>query len=277
MGDLFHPHVPDVWIDRAFAVMALAPHHRFQILTKHPERMRDWFNDYGLLPNSRKAYIWSAMMEDGESREFDWPLPNVWLGVSVEDQRWANERIPVLLDTPASVRFISAEPLLGPVDLTRLPLGKLENPDDECGAEQCCGGQLYQNALDNWAAFCDGSSDPESICAESLDWVIVGGESGPNARPMHPDWARSLRDQCAAADVPFFFKQWGEWVRDGEGVSGHNAEEIYFHRNGRMMESWAGPGSHELVASSKMWRVGKERAGRLLDGMTHHALPETGA
>jgi protein gp37 len=110
-----------------------------------------------------------------------WPLPNVWAGVSVEDQSTADERIPLLLQTPAAVRWVSAEPLLGPVDLRD---------------------------------FDDGLWRRSDAC---LDWVVVGGESGPSARPIHPDWARSLRDQCAEAGVPFLFKQWGDFYRRGGG------------------------------------------------------------
>ena len=169
-------NVPDDWIDRVFAVMALSPQHTFQVLTKRAERMREYFAGNG-------AYL--RVLGDGVERELRnagirwhgdnvdrhsqaiagatrWPLPNVWLGISAEDQARADERIPYLLATPAAVRFVSAEPLLGPVDLTQI---------------------------------------------NRLDWVIAGGESGPGSRPMHPDWVRSLRDQCQAAGTAFFFKQ----------------------------------------------------------------------
>src|SRR5262249_61051875 len=114
-------------------------------------------------------------------------LPNVWLGVSLEDQKTADDRIPLLLETPAAVRWISAEPLLGPIDLSK----------------------EYLTALLGKYPF-KHYSGPRTTIAHLLDWVVVGGESGPKARPMHPDWGRSLRDQCVAAGVPFFFKQWGE-------------------------------------------------------------------
>ena len=162
MGDLFHPKVTDAQIVRVFAIMALCPQHRFQMLTKQPARMRDWMRAHASDP------------------EGGWD--NVWLGVSVEDQTRANERIPILLDTPAAVRFISAEPLLGPVDLLNaIGLGKrLKN---------------------------------------EMDWVIVGGESGPASRPMNPAWAQQIRDDCAAAGVPFFFKQWGRFQPADDGQS----------------------------------------------------------
>jgi protein gp37 len=121
-----------------------------------------------------------------------WPLPNVWLGVSTERQQEADERIPLLLQTPAAVRFISAEPLLGPIDLRKL--GDIT---------------MSLNAFTGHASHLLGM---KAKTLGTLDWAIAGGESGPGARPMHPDWARGLRDQCGAAGVPFFFKQWGNHV-----------------------------------------------------------------
>lgn len=162
MGDLFHEDVPYWWIDRVFAVMAETPRHTYQVLTKRPERMQDYFR--GLKDEYR-----------GKARAL--PAENIWLGTSVEDQKRANERIPALLDTPATVHFISAEPLLGPVDLTSM-----------CDVDFDA---LY--GVDHGRT--------------RINWVICGGESGPSARPMEPDWARSLRDQCQAAGVAFFMKQ----------------------------------------------------------------------
>lgn len=167
MSDLFHEDVPDAFIDRVFAVMALSPRHTFQILTKRAERMRDYVStlaDEALkwerLGDAAAPYVGNAAY--ASAGECAWPLPNVWLGVSVEDQARADERIPVLLDTPAAVRFISAEPLLGPLDLT-------------------------------------GYS--------ALDQIIVGGESGPGRRPVNLRWLWSIREQCKAAGVPLFVKQ----------------------------------------------------------------------
>lgn len=181
MGDLFAEGVPDEWIDRVFAVMALAPQHRFLILTKRPERMRDYLQ--GRISRYR-VWIEKAALETSVDidcdRAVDWPLRNVWLGVSVEDQASADARIPALLETPAAKRFISAEPLLGPVDPRVLP-----RPPH------------FHRSPYGWEAW----------LARELHWWIVGGESGKGARPMHPDWARSLRDQCAAAGTAFFMKQ----------------------------------------------------------------------
>jgi len=148
-----------------------------------------------------------------------WPLPNVWLGVSVEDQRRADERIPHLLSTPAAVRFLSIEPLLGPVNLTRIELGGGRRPT--------------WNALSGARGFYGENTVRIDHGDPGLDWVIVGGESGPGARPMHPDWARSVRDQCVAAGVPFFFKQWGgvRKKETGRVLDGRTWEEMPISRS----------------------------------------------
>lgn len=153
MSDLFHKGLTDHEILKVFVTMARARQHTFQILTKQPRRMLEWF--LVCADDTVRPLAWAGV---------PWPLPNVWLGVSVEDQETADERIPLLLQTPAAVRWVSAEPLLGPIE--------------------------FPTMLRNW-----------------IDWLVVGGESGPGARPMHPDWARGLRDQCVAAGVPFFMKQ----------------------------------------------------------------------
>lgn len=243
MSDLFHESVPFEFIDRVFAVMALAKQHVFQVLTKRPERMRDY-----MLRLSKSAKLLDdAARTLGYTFEFNgayfvsWPLSNVWLGVTVEDQAAADERIPLLLDTPAAVRWISAEPLLGPVDLARMSPKMFA---------------AKANALTgNWKR--DGG--PTKRETPTLDWVVVGGESGPNARPIHPQWARSLRDQCASAGVPFLFKQWGEWFPHPEII---DAGGSLFHR---------------FEDGTWMQRDGKKRAGRLLDGVTHDAYPKGGA
>lgn len=241
MSDLFHPDVPDEFIDRVFAVMALAPQHVFQVLTKRPERMRDYLSSADVV----QRVIHHAFKRDCEAGAWMnadhniggykiMPLPNVWLGVSVEDQAAANERIPLLLETPAAVRWISAEPLLGPVDLNRILVNRERD--------------FHVSALHEQHDDCYYQSNAQ------LDWVVVGGESGPKARPMHPNWARSLRDQCAAAGVPFLFKQWGEWLPDNQ-----NSDVSPPHdKNGAI-------------------RVGKKRAGRLLDGVQHDGYPKGGA
>ena len=166
-GDLFHESVPDEWIDRVFGVMALAPQHTFQVLTKRSKRMQAYIE----APSEKRIkemLHWQHF--DNDPLWPGWPLPNVWLGVTAEDQQRADERIPDLIETPAAVRFVSVEPMLGPVDLTKL----FHTPRD---------------------------------FAAGLHWIICGGESGHSARPMQPEWAMSLRDQCREATVSFFMKQ----------------------------------------------------------------------
>lgn len=261
-GDLFHEAVPDEWIDQVFAVMALCPQHTFQVLTKRSARMRDYLNwsqrPYRIasaalsvgrnLPDGHPSWSrsrWKHSPIRGCTAPTIWPLPNVWLGVSAEDQRRADERIPELLDTPAAIRFVSAEPLLGPIDLRSIDI----SGDDEI--------------LPLGAGWLDRLEDGE-VESSRLDWVIVGGESGPGARPMHPDWARSIRDQCAAADVPFFFKQWGAWAH--MPMRAH-FKELYREEWRRVISARVG------VRHALMFNVGKKAAGRLLDGVEHSAFP----
>ncbi|GAA5542460.1 phage Gp37/Gp68 family protein [Brucella sp. NBRC 113783] len=229
-GDLFHDDVPDDWILDVFTIMAIAKQHTFQVLTKRADRMREFLSrpEDDLL----EAIYTNWYSFDGGAREvWSWPLPNVWLGVSVEDQKRAADRIPKLLETPAAVRFLSAEPLLGPLDLTRLDTGS-----------------GWVDALQSYICYpttTQGIYRHEPVDYPSINWVIAGGESGKGARPMHPDWARSLRDQCASADVPFFFKQWGNYAP---------------------LKSAAQPDT--------MFRATKSIAGRSLDGVEHNAMPE---
>ena len=183
-GDLFHERVPDEWINEVFCVMSLCPQHTFQVLTKRPRRMRKYIR------GQTREYL-QGVGRPADPDRIRYPLRNVWLGTSVEDQRTADERIPLLLETPAAVRWISAEPLLDEIRLRRL------NPS----------GARFINALIGYEFRVDGSM-LECACPR-LGWVVCGGESGPRARPMDPAWARSLRDDCAECDVPFFFKQWG--------------------------------------------------------------------
>ena len=195
MSDLFHEAVPDAFLDQVFAIMAMTDRHTFQILSKRPKRMRQYLTNPEtprriadvVLHTAPSHPIYGVRAVDLYNRSV-WPLPNVWLGVSVEDQRRAHERIPLLLDTPASIRFLSCEPLLGPLDLT----------DFQPFHETCYCQEEPDGCKPRFAIGC-----PET----GIDWVIVGAESGPKARPMNDDWVRSLRDQCQDADVPFFFKQ----------------------------------------------------------------------
>ncbi len=218
VSDLFHADVPTTFIDDVFAVMALAGWHTFQVLTKRPERMREYLTT----PN-RESIVYEAMESIAEENDiadflFDvWPLPNVWLGTSIENGHH-RARLNQLMRCPAGVRFVSAEPLIGPLNLD----------------------------LTGW---------PHVMHRESpIHWVIVGGESGKDARPMHPDWARAIRDDCLAAGVPFFFKQWGEWGPSG----GHDLADQAVMFEGASMIRW-----------------GKVKAGRELDGVTWNTMPLT--
>ncbi|MFV0409838.1 MAG: DUF5131 family protein, partial [Paracoccus sp. (in: a-proteobacteria)] len=208
------------------------------------------------------------LLQEGQS----WPLPNVWLGTSASDQASADLRIPKLLDCPAAVRFASLEPLLGPVSLIdrdpiRLATGVDARPEN----------RVYVSLLRGWGL--------GPYARPGLDWVIVGGESGRNARPMHPDWARSLRDQCVAAGVPFFFKQWGEWLpwemgsapmwgaQNGRSEDGN----ILFPADIDSAPDWQdGLSEYEpgVTDHAAFQRVGKARAGRLLDGRKWDQVPE---
>jgi protein gp37 len=203
MSDLFHPGVPDSFIDSVFAVMANAPQHTFQVLTKRPQRMHRYFS----FPDTRSLEIEAAWVElktglprnsVGNIQPPDLPLPNVWLGTSVENQE-AAYRIDWLVKTAAAVRFLSCEPLLGPLDIE--PWLMMVGPStagpwhDKFGnyrGGDGIGGQMITGRPTN-----------------DIHWVIVGGESGPDFRAVDPRWIEDLRDQCVEAQVPFFFKQWG--------------------------------------------------------------------
>jgi protein gp37 len=281
MSDLFHEDVPDEWIDEIFAVMAMCPQHTFQILTKRPERMRAYCNGTikeGVIinnpvfakylpPLTKETKCEFFVDENGHPKgridsgyEWQWPLGNVWLGVSVEDQRRANERIPHLLHTPAAVRFLSMEPLIGGVDLNGLAAPAIKDPDKVPMVKETA---LY-TAKDR----------PAILPAHDLnkiDWVIVGGESGPDARPMHPDWVRFTRDQCETAGTRFFFKQWGHWapLADHEG---RKDWMIVDHQGGVDVPDDRWP--DETLGEVAMVAVGKGKAGRALDGKEWNQMPE---
>lgn len=197
MSDLFHESIPDDFIDQVFAVMALCGQHIFQVLTKRAERLPRYFS------RDRSNLIYQAVQQLAEQHGIDdylfddWPWPHVWLGVSAENQQRADERIPWLLKTPAAVRFVSAEPLLGPIDMFSV-------------------GPLRWDVLRGWKPEDEGY--PEGANTSALDWLIVGGESGPGARACNVAWVRSIVRQCGAAGVPCFVKQVGSnpWLEPGE-------------------------------------------------------------
>lgn len=264
-SDLFHPSVPFKFIAAAFFIMSITTRHTYQVLTKRPERMRDFFNwvhkHSGAFNDDRitsaayatpeiDAMPWRrATAHHGgyDSGGPTWPYTNIQLGVSVENQTAAHTRIDALLDCPAALRFLSVEPLLGPVSLKSWPLAPAPWP--------------------------------------GINWVIAGGESGPGARPPHPGWLRDLRDQCRARSVPFFFKQWGAWAPADIDPSG----DMFYHHHGRKsgMPKYKGAAvsrvdgqcSHDAnrlndpATTAVMYRVGKKRAGCQLDGETLQQLP----
>lgn len=289
MSDLFHEKVTDDQIDRIFAVMALCPQHTFQILTKRPERMRDYVtgpavrrivglyqrrllarasgevrridafdiacDKVGLVEEYPEAHIVPRLQDRG--LKAGWPLPNVWLGVSIEDQATADARIPQLLAAPAAVRFLSIEPMLGPISLRCIPW----TASDRGFVDALTGKTQHPETR---ARYPDRHPD-----VMGLDLVIVGGESGPHARPMHPAWARFLRDQCVAAGVPFFFKQWGEWMP---------VERLLPSQPGHVTvwpDGAVGPGNANRNGGSgwSVERIGKKAAGRLLDGREWNEMP----
>lgn len=229
MSDLFHEGLSNEDIAAVFGVMAACPEHQFQVLTKRPARARDWFRWIAAAPGlspppgicawSARAYLLNAnqpvppaLDEEADGDDARWPLPNVWLGCSVEDQATADERIPLLLDTPAALRFVSAEPLLGPVDLRPYlqPMhgAIVRNPPEGDAFFEQLGRQLSHEA----ALLVPRGCDVQVIPGVGLDWVIAGGESGPGARPCAIEWIEGVVEQCAAARVPAFVKQLGAKV-----------------------------------------------------------------
>ncbi|HEV7523031.1 MAG TPA: phage Gp37/Gp68 family protein [Candidatus Angelobacter sp.] len=248
MSDLFHEQLSDECVQKIFKVMCQAKQHVFQVLTKRPKRMLEFLSR------------WNSMTRDfGPLYPNTWPQKHIWLGVSCENQATADERIPLLLQTPAATRWISAEPLLGPIDLHRGGFTLLEPVKSPSGQP--------------WPG---------------LNWVVAGGESGPGARPMHPDWARSLRDQCKAAGVAFFFKQWGEFADltnepDGSELHEKSTHDLIFSADGKTFGAGyrSGRESNGMVETgwkknggAWMGRIGKKAAGRKLDGFEHSEYPQ---
>lgn len=257
LADVFDAEVPNEWRERLFSLVERTPSLDWLILTKRPENIESFLAGY-VLPD------------------------NVWLGVSVENQKAADERIPILLQIPAAVRFLSVEPLLGPVAIR----DHLMAGADPGRCVNCGKGHGFTRCP-NYGGI--APTRAESGCCEfrrqnfAIDWVIVGGESGHGARPMHPDWARSLRDQCQAADVPFFFKQHGEWREAWDRYVKYEADADDLTRIGLLR-----PGgdfrlvkdlplspqeTHCTEVDAWMIRLGKKAAGRVLDGRTWDGYP----
>lgn len=220
MGDLFHSDIPQSSIATIFNTMCNCSQHIFMVLTKRPEQMLQIFHN------------WST--EGWDIRAHN----HIWLGVTAENQKRADERIPILLQIPAAVRFVSVEPMLSEIRIHKY---------------------MYRKEIKKL--------HPKPGLIPGIDWVVAGGESGPRARPMHPTWALSLRDQCQAAGVPFFFKQWGEW-----------APFIYKSQTGESVLKLTVDSKKEIImkhdnTAVNMRKVGKKKAGRLLDGREWSEYP----
>jgi len=305
MGDLFHAEIPFEYIAAVYGAMCVTPRHTFCVLTKRPWRrkvFKEWVQENkrgychgegGLTGNCygeqvgingpemaewnrrHKAAVrhyWPQIPDPAETigdacLSPPWPLPNVWEGVTVENQAAADERIPLVLETPAAMRFVSVEPMLGAVDLTAwLPRTlTVEQRNDLYDATRSSPPDGYGLAV----------QQAENLPA--LDWVIAGGETGPGARPVHPDWLRALRDQCIEAGVPFFFKHWGEWAP-------HNVTDSapWAWGHGRYAD-WRGDdypeharGWHFAKFRGGMTccaRLGRKQTGRFVDGRTWDGAP----
>lgn len=279
MSDLFHPSVPFEWIADVWRTMAFCPQHTFQVLTKRIERALEfvkWLEnkhtyDGGdlMFKNPDGGYIWKT-----------WPLPNVWLGTTAENQEMADKRIPDLLKCPAAKRFVSVEPMLSAVDLEKaidVPNGRYLN---------YLRGDYYVviGKDENGQAIFSDRPYGAIGRGRGVDWVICGGESGPGARPMHPDWARGLRDQCKAAGVPFFFKQWGEYaplsnwhvmVPEGNYAFTPAGQKITPKDNDPKHHVWPATENDGYKNDDEFssYRVGKKKAGCLLDGVEHKEFP----
>lgn len=258
MADLFHEDVPDEFIFKVFNTMANAQWicgHTFMVLTKRPERMRDIIKAIEADLAEQRKPVRNPNGTTTHYLTFSFPLNRIYLGVTCENQEQADKRIPILLQIPAAVRFVSVEPMLGPVDLK---MGK-------CNHCQIRGQQFHVKH------HCEECG---RLAGKNIDWVICGGESGPEARPMHPGWARSLRDQCQAAGVPYFFKQHGEWEpfydRDKDDPDWQNVPE---EKTGVCRLNLAGGKGFHGDRLIYFRRVGKKKAGRLLDGRTWDEFP----
>lgn len=343
MSDLFHETVPFEFIAGIFGIMAAAPQHTFQVLTKRPERAVEFFKwlkgfaddqrDVGAAPSELQACLRAAFdLLGGEQASVDesistknrkaldavwtkdcdgdasWPLPNVWMGTSVENQAAADARVPALLKIPAVIRWISAEPLLGPVDfsnnrplspdfvkgmtpgLRKLAEDEVRTAREDLGTQwmggQCgCGGTHRGDGSPGCPVTPHHHHDDR--CKPGLDWMVVGGESGPGARPMAPFWAADILKQCQEAEVPYLFKQWGAWaphegsvtVGDLDPVTVALPLAIESVENKPITinpKKAAGGRSRTFQAAGGHWmeRVGKKVAGRKLLGQHWDGYPE---
>lgn len=238
LADVFDNEVPDEWRVDLFKLIAATPDLDWLLVTKRIGNAARILGDWQTVPL----------------------LPNIWLGITVVNQAEVDRDVPKLLRVPAAVRFLSVEPMLGPVNLRYIDVDGDHEIHPLTGTTECVDGE--------------GQPAPD---LPGISWVICGGESGPKARPMHPDWARSLRDQCAAAGVPFLFKQWGEWVPadDDCGTVVPVTEivgDVQWQEGKRVQVQWLSP--NDSIVGHSFARLGKKSAGRLLDGRTHDGFPE---
>jgi len=244
MSDLFHEKVPFEFILKVFSIMHKAKQHTFQILTKRPERILEL---KGKMP---EPYFNLELFTQ-----------NIWLGISCEDQKTADERIPILLQIPAAVRWLSVEPMLGKIDLSKHLFYDGSNGEYYC---EWCGGFI-------------GNDHDCYNSGAGIDWVVVGGESGPHARPMHPDWVRSIRDQCQAAGVPFYFKQWGECC-----PAELTPRDEWKLQNNTYINFLDLPKKRYILEREQFFHspkiislpVGKRKAGSMLDGVEYKEFPK---
>lgn len=258
MTDIFHAEVPTFALDRLFAVMARTPQHLYLLLTKRPHRMREYLTDPETPERVARA-AGNISAEGDRNRDAvangPWPLPNVWLGTSAENQAAGERRIPELMCCPVAegcVLYVSYEPAVGPLNLRRLQLG-----------------YDVVDALTGYVR--DGDTgDIAWSTPGRIGWVVDGGESGHRARPWHPDWFRRVRDDCAATGVPYLHKQHGAWTPE-KPERGPRKAVVW--RDGRAFAPpWPDPEPDSDPCM--MWCVGKKAAGRLLDGRLHNAFPE---
>lgn len=256
MTDLYGPWVTDEMLDKIKAVQDLTPQHTYIELTKRPERMREYATRLHDEPAQETARRLAAAWPIGvtiPSEGVEIPLPNVWGLVSCSTQEDADKFIPILLNTPLAIRGVSAEPLLGDIDFTRLAMTGMEHINAMCGVQR----------VDT------GKPSPKFQHCAKLDWIIIGGESGRNARPMHPDWARAIVSQCEAAAVACFFKQWGEWAPHAGSAAAWPSSS-----NPVACTNYHNFYSADRKIERQVFRIGKARAGRLLDGREHNGFPQ---
>lgn len=281
LADWLDDEVPVKWLADLLELIRLTPELDWLLLTKRPQ---NW------LPRLKQVYsdtVATRKLSDWVLSWFQYGQAptNVWIGTTVEDQPRADERIPELLKIPAKIRFLSCEPLLGPVDLTRWldPTGIhcMDVCPDSSFVDRAKVETVKRGA--EVVPLCQHCGIPAEWTGYDecpIHWVIVGGESGPGARPMHPAWARSLRDQCAAAGVPFFFKQWGEWSPYTTKDEYTEKSPLTLMKESGELSWWAGNEDTTVNCSENLEetdqpieRVGKKTAGRLLDGVEHSAFP----